>query len=300
MSAPPMGSGASNLPPTPSSSPSKSESGTQLEAGAQCGEEPPPPIERMAISPPRAGGFELDCYPYSFSPLLLFAPGSYFDKGYSNYNSVAQFFGPVLEVNMLENVLYERKNMLYEDLFELVTTEKMLVTCCIDAHFTAFQVLPNRQLVYYDPMRATLAHVGGDGFKKLVLYLLLKCHYGNSQHIQENADHYTGSGTTTTRRLIYCLWRDMNKIQGNMADQVRSRGLPLNLDRYLLVNGEGDPRTMSVQLTGNTCYSVWKSNLQPDFNVRVCECFNATSSASLRELDESNRSVRKSAESTSI
>ena len=23
----------------------------------------------------------LDCYPYSFSPLLLFAPGSYFDKG---------------------------------------------------------------------------------------------------------------------------------------------------------------------------------------------------------------------------
>ena len=28
----------------------------------------------------------LDCYPYSFSPLLLFAPGGYFDKGYSNYN----------------------------------------------------------------------------------------------------------------------------------------------------------------------------------------------------------------------
>ena len=46
--------------------------------------------------------------------------------------------------------------------------------------------------------------------------------------------------------------------------------------------------------------SVWKSNLQPDFNVRVCECFNATFSASLRELDESNRSVQKSAESTSI
>ena len=46
--------------------------------------------------------------------------------------------------------------------------------------------------------------------------------------------------------------------------------------------------------------AVWKSNLQPDFNVRVCECFNATFSASLRELDESNRSVQKSAESTSI
>ena len=46
--------------------------------------------------------------------------------------------------------------------------------------------------------------------------------------------------------------------------------------------------------------AVWKSNLQPDFNVRVCECFNENFSASLRELDESNRSVQKSAESTSI
>ncbi|KAK7241758.1 glutathione S-transferase [Aureococcus anophagefferens] len=45
---------------------------------------------------------------------------------------------------------------------------------------------------------------------------------------------------------------------------------------------------------------VWKSNLQPDFNVRACERFDATLSAVLRELDESNRSVQKSAESTSI
>ena len=35
-------------------------------------------------------GYELDCYPYTFSPLLLFAQESYFDKGHSNYNSVAQ------------------------------------------------------------------------------------------------------------------------------------------------------------------------------------------------------------------
>jgi hypothetical protein len=45
---------------------------------------------------------------------------------------------------------------------------------------------------------------------------------------------------------------------------------------------------------------VWKSNLQPDFNVRVCDSFDASSSAVLRELDESNRFVQKSAESTSI
>ena len=45
---------------------------------------------------------------------------------------------------------------------------------------------------------------------------------------------------------------------------------------------------------------VWKSNLQPDFNVRACDRFDATLSAVLRELDESNRFVQKSAESTSI
>jgi hypothetical protein len=45
---------------------------------------------------------------------------------------------------------------------------------------------------------------------------------------------------------------------------------------------------------------VWKSNLQPDFNVRVCDSFDASSSAVLRELDESNRFVQKSAESTSM
>jgi hypothetical protein len=42
-----------------------------------------------------------------------------------------------------------------------------------------------------------------------------------------------------------------------------------------------------------------ESNLQPDFNVRVCECFDASTSAVLRELAESNRFVQKSAESTS-
>ena len=44
----------------------------------------------------------------------------------------------------------------------------------------------------------------------------------------------------------------------------------------------------------------WNSNLQPDFNVRVCDLFDASSSAVLRKLDESNRFVQKSAESTSI
>ena len=46
--------------------------------------------------------------------------------------------------------------------------------------------------------------------------------------------------------------------------------------------------------------AVCKSNLQPDFNVSVCECFDTRTSAVLRELDESNRFVQKSAESTSM
>lgn len=69
----------------------------------------------------------LDCYPYSFSPLLLFSQSSYFDKGYSNYNAVARFFASVLGNEMLDNVVFDRKNMLYEDLFNHVTTRKSLV-----------------------------------------------------------------------------------------------------------------------------------------------------------------------------
>jgi hypothetical protein len=87
----------------------------------------------------------LDCYPYTFSPLLLFSTEGYFDRGYSNYNAVASFFEPVLKkvmeqvkasdvedgnsrkssraspekeqregggrIDMLEGVVYERKNM---------------------------------------------------------------------------------------------------------------------------------------------------------------------------------------------
>ena len=50
----------------------------------------------------------------------------------------------------------------------------------------------------------------------------------------------------------------------------------------------------------NVMWPVCKSNLQPDFDVSVFECFDTSSSVVLRELDERNRSVQKSAESTSI
>ena len=46
--------------------------------------------------------------------------------------------------------------------------------------------------------------------------------------------------------------------------------------------------------------AVWKSSLQPDFNVRIIERFGPASSAVLGEINESNQFVQKSAKSTSI
>mmetsp|Transcript_16564 Transcript_16564/g.40507 ORF Transcript_16564/g.40507 Transcript_16564/m.40507 type:complete len:2315 (+) Transcript_16564:297-7241(+) len=201
----------------------------------------------------------LDCYPYTFTPLLLFCQSSYFDKGYSNYNSVAQFFASVLPVNMLENVLYDRKNMLYEELLDHVSAHEMLVTCCIDAHFTAFQVIQEKKgkpaMLYYDPLKASLTRVSGEGFKMLCLYLLMKCNYGDSQHIQENKDHYTGIGASHTRRMIYHLWRKINQISSpNYLSGVKFLKAPLNLKDHFLINDAGNCRYMSTQLTSNTCY----------------------------------------------
>ena len=160
---------------------------------------------------------ELDCYPYTFSPLLLFAKDGYFDKGHSNYNSVARFFESVVPVDMLSNVLYDRKNMLYEELLDHVTKNNMLVTCCIDSHFTAFQVVNGQSkhpgLIYYDPCSPSLRYYTGKGFQMLAIFLLLKCNYADSQHVQENRDHYTGAlDGTPTKRLIYQLWKKINNL----------------------------------------------------------------------------------------
>ena len=70
-------------------------------------------------------------------------------------------------------------------------------------------------------------------------------------------------------------------------------GFPLCFFVGNVSRGDGAPREL-------WCVGAWKSNIQPDFNVRVCECFDARPSAVLRELDESDRFVQKPAESTSI
>jgi hypothetical protein len=197
--------------------------------------------------------YELDCYPYTFSPLLLFAQERYFDKGHSNYNSVARFFAPALgNVDMLENVLYDRKNMLYEELLVFVLENRMFVPCCIDAHFTAFQVVGDRTLVYYDPLQPSLNVVTGDSCLRLLGFLLLKCNLGDSQHMQDNKAYYTGPDSNPMRRILYALWKTIHQL--DVGSQKQGHEIPMDLDQYLLINNRRDPRTMSCQLTGNTCY----------------------------------------------
>jgi hypothetical protein len=196
---------------------------------------------------------DLDCYPYTFSPLLLFAEASYFDKGHSNYNSVAQFFAPAMpDVSMLENVLYDRKNMLYEDLLAYVTEHRMLIPCCIDAHFTAFQVLGNRTGVYYDPLSPYLQFVSEGSYDKLVGYLLIKCNLGDSLHMQENRNHYRGADATPIRRMLYDLWKNIHTLEVGSLHSIRMSQVDLDLDRWVLINSRRDPSAMSCQLTGNT------------------------------------------------
>ena len=76
------------------------------------------------------------------------------------------------------------------------------------------------------------------------------------------------------------------------AASARKRILPV-------LRPEGDAPAL-LPVPGLKRRPVWNSNLQPDFNVSVFESFDASSLALLRELDESNRFVQKSAESTSI
>lgn len=219
--------------------------------------------------------YKLDCYPYTFSPLLIFTSGGYFDKGYSNYDAVARFFQSVIPVNMLENVLTDGKNMIYEELFQYVIDNKCLVTCCIDAHFSAFQILHSKAVLYYDPLHASCQLITSSGssssstdsVKRFVLFLLMKCNYGDSQHIQDNKEHYTGgsglsvtsamisSSLTATRQIIWDLWKNINKISSPVQlRSVKLRNIPLNLNSYYLINNPSNPTMMSTQLTGNTCY----------------------------------------------
>jgi hypothetical protein len=281
--------------------------------------------------------YSLDCYPYSFSPLLLFTKEGYFDRGYSNYNAVAAFFVPALKglggggmtvdgspdngrkrggndlgraairtptlstprrderqskrndsndktphskeimtntaivdaaatadddddyyedgIDMLHGVLYDRKNLTYDELFNHIVSNQSIVTCCIDAHFTGFQMLSKNTLLYYDPLSPSLKVCKGDqDVHKVALYLLMKCHYGDNAHVQENEKYYTSPTSTSLQKAVHNMWKKINTLGSLNALQVRWMNVPLTLSRYLFINDKNSMVNMTVQLTGNTCY----------------------------------------------
>lgn len=279
--------------------------------------------------------YSLDCYPYSFSPLLLFTKEGYFDRGYSNYNAVAAFFVPALKglggggwtvhgspdsgrkrggndlgraistptlstprreerqrkrndsndktshskeimtntviaaaatadddddyyedgIDMLHGVLYDRKNLTYDELFNHIVSNQSIVTCCIDAHFTGFQMLSKNTLLYYDPLSPSLRVCKGDqDVHKVALYLLMKCHYGDNAHVQENEKYYTSPTSSTLQRAVHNMWKKINTLSSLNALQVRWMNVPLTLSRYLFINDKNSMGSMTIQLTGNTCY----------------------------------------------
>jgi hypothetical protein len=67
--------------------------------------------------------FKFDFKQYTFAPLLLYTQTDYFDSGYSNYNSVEEFFHDITnsyKVDMISNVLFDQRNMKYHELLSYV------------------------------------------------------------------------------------------------------------------------------------------------------------------------------------
>ena len=60
---------------------------------------------------------------------------------------------------MLDNVLYDRKDMKYDELFNYVVDNKMLIICCIESHFTGFQILSKDSVIYYNPLSSGLEYI---------------------------------------------------------------------------------------------------------------------------------------------
>jgi hypothetical protein len=237
------------------SSSNHSSNGPHQKGGENAATPPPPASTAAAASSATSSTtVTLDCYPYTFTPLLLFAPETYFDKGYSNYNSVAQFFSSVMPVDMLDNVLYERRNLLYEELLHFIIQHESFVTCCIDSHFTALQVIHKNAAIYYDPASPRIKLVTGDHFRTLALYLLIKCNYGDSEHVRDNKDYYVSSGITV-RKSIYNIWKNINRVSSVAAlTRLTMTTLDIDTNCCFFINNPAYPTAMTTQRTGNTCY----------------------------------------------
>ena len=92
----------------------------------------------------------------------------------------------------------------------------------------------------------------GQDAKKFAIFMMMKCNYGDGQHIQDNKDHYVGNAMNYARQTIYHLYKKINQV--DTCSGVYLSGIRLNLNRYVLFNGKDSYTSMSTQLTGNTCY----------------------------------------------
>ena len=92
--------------------------------------------------------------------------------------------------------------------------------------------------------------MSGDSAKKFALFRLMKCHYGDNQHIIDNTNHYKGH-SNPIRRLIWQIWKGINRTEDI---SVASHSVDLNLSEYVFLNEPRNTRAMSRQLTGCTCY----------------------------------------------
>lgn len=91
----------------------------------------------------------------------------------------------------------------YDELYNHIVDTQSIVTCCIDAHFTAFQILSPKFLIYYDPMNPSLRLVRGESqVQHVALYFLLKCNYGDNVHIQENKNYYVGNSSSELQLTV--------------------------------------------------------------------------------------------------
>lgn len=149
---------------------------------------------------------------------------------------------------MLDNtvILDDRKNMRYDELYQLTITKRMVVICCIESHFTAFQVLSKDRILYYDPLQSDLMLITSeDSCQGFTLFKLLKCAYGDSQHIIEHKDFYTGSDSNALKKLIYRIWNSLNTIsERSLAIKMSPIAIPLK--QYCLINSVRNNQSMST------------------------------------------------------
>jgi ATP-dependent RNA helicase MSS116 len=160
------------------------------------------------------------------------------------------------------------------------------------AHMTAARFDGYRGVVSDGTLKAIAEVLGYETMTKVQEQALPVCTRGRDVVAKAK----TGTGKTLAF-MIPCVDRAAASKAKRNGSKISA--LVLSPTRELAQQTLEEGRLLS-HFHGLTLASVPNSNLQLDFNVSVFECFDTSSSAGLRELDESDRSVQKSAESTSI